>query len=518
MRIGLLLPGRRLPRWQAHIVRGVLARGDAEVRVVFEPARRGPLAWRLFERAWLRRRSRELAMVDLRAELAGCSVASIEELPRVDVVLDLVGTLPLARLAGPPRLGVWRYRWGDRPPGQGLPPGAVEVARGEETTCVSLVSDAASGASELRSARLRTARWSITANADRVCAVARGWPGEILDRAAAAHPAVVADGDAPGAECSATPGVGVALVRQLVGALHEARNRLLRHDQWTLGVAETGPAAFLDEGAVSSVRWMPERRGGFLADPHGVVTGGGLTILAEDYSAGSGRGQISWLSYEAGRFSEPAGAISESTHLSYPYLVEDDGAIYCIPEAHQSGRVTLYRAVDFPSRWQPDATLIEGRRLADATVLKHEGRWWLWASDEDHLPNTALWLWHASELRGPWLPHPGNPVKIDVTSSRPAGTPFVHRGRLYRPAQDSSRTYGGRVAIMEVSELSLTGYSERVAAVVSPPPGRDGLHTLSAAGGLTLLDTKRLAWHGPLGVVRSLAGLWERWRSARRHR
>jgi len=310
----------------------------------------------------------------------------------------------------------------------------------------------------------------------------------------------------------------MAIVRQLVGALREARNRLLRHDQWTLGVAQTGPAAFLDEGAVSSVRWMPERRGGFLADPHGVMTGGGLTILAEDYSTGSGRGQVSWLSYEAGRFSEPEGAISESTHLSYPYLVEDGGAIYCIPEAHQSGRVTLYRAVDFPSRWRPDATLIEGRRLVDATLLKHEGRWWLWASDEDRLPNAALWLWHAPELRGPWLPHPRNPVKIDVTSSRPGGTPFVHRGRLYRPAQDSSRTYGGRVAIMEVSELSLTSYSERVAAVVSPPLGRDGLHTLSAAGGLTLLDTKRLAWHGPPGVVRSLAGLWERRRSARHHR
>ena len=38
-------------------------------------------------------------------------------------------------------------------------------------------------------------------------------------------------------------------------------------------------------------------------------------------------------------------------------------------------------------------------------------------------------------------------VKTDVRSARPAGTPFVYQGELYRPAQDCSRTYGGSIVI-----------------------------------------------------------------------
>ncbi|MFP3900239.1 MAG: hypothetical protein ACLFXM_05250, partial [Acidimicrobiia bacterium] len=109
-------------------------------------------------------------------------------------------------------------------------------------------------------------------------------------------------------------------------------------------------------------------------------------------------------------------------------------------------------------------------------------------------PDADLHVWHAADLVGPWSPHRRNPVKMDVRSARPAGTPFVVDGVLHRPAMDNSRTYGGRVVINRVVELTPDTFEERPAAVVPPFPGPfgRGIHTLAAAGPVTIVDGKRV--------------------------
>jgi hypothetical protein len=75
----------------------------------------------------------------------------------------------------------------------------------------------------------------------------------------------------------------------------------------------------------------------------------------------------------------------------------------------------------------------------------------------------------------------------------------VHEGRLYRPAQDCSETYGGAIAINEVEVLTTDRFRERVARRVRPEPGSRypaGRHTLSAMGSQTLVDGKRRMFRG----------------------
>jgi hypothetical protein len=132
--------------------------------------------------------------------------------------------------------------------------------------------------------------------------------------------------------------------------------------------------------------------------------------------------------------------------------------------------------------------------ILDASVIEHAGRWWMFATRNDRGGNQNLHVWHAPDLFGPWTPHAGNPVKTDARSSRPGGTPFVADGHVYRPSQDDSPSVrrrpdpelGGRP---DPGSLCRAGV-----AVVQPPPGSaypDGLHTLSAAGALTLVDGNR---------------------------
>jgi hypothetical protein len=133
----------------------------------------------------------------------------------------------------------------------------------------------------------------------------------------------------------------------------------------------------------------------------------------------------------------------------------------------------------------------------------------------DQGPFDRLYIWHAPDLLGPWEPHAANPVKVDLGSARPAGTPFAYRGDLYRPAQDCSRTYGGRVVINRILRLTPTDFQEELIAYVEPitdSPYVAGLHTLSSFGDLTLIDGKRFTFsRGECGrAARRERALWAR--------
>ena len=58
-------------------------------------------------------------------------------------------------------------------------------------------------------------------------------------------------------------------------------------------------------------------------------------------------------------------------------------------------------------------------------------------------------------------PHRLNPLKIDVTSSRPAGPLFERDGMLLRPAQDCSSTYGAAVVLHRIVELTPDRFQEQ---------------------------------------------------------
>ncbi len=272
--------------------------------------------------------------------------------------------------------------------------------------------------------------------------------------------------------------------------------RLFRHDVWNIGIVEAPIHTFLTPGARPPVRWLPEPpRGSFLADPFMVETNDGPVILAEGFSYADGKGYIVALtSTPDGGFGPPTPIIAEPVHMSYPYILQHAGHCYCIPETGTARDVHCYEATKFPYQWERRATLIEGFAALDATLFYHESRWWLLCSEQDGTHGTTLHAWYAAEPLGPWTPHVGNPVKRDLRSGRPAGTPFVHDGHLYRPAQDSTQTYGGAVVINKVLRLTPTEFAEEPIITVAPytdGPYRYGIHTLSACGERTVIDGKR---------------------------
>lgn len=281
--------------------------------------------------------------------------------------------------------------------------------------------------------------------------------------------------------------------------LVRAYNRVLQpHATWNVGIVEEPIEVFLEPGARPRVRWLtPLGKGRFVADPFAVIRNQELYIFCEEFDYRLGKGRIACIQLGEGRApSEPQPIIQSPIHMSHPYLLEHQGSIYCVPETIQAREIRLYKAKSFPLEWQMVSTLVEDFAGSDPTIFQFEDLWWLLCCDHDRGQFDRLFAWYAHNLFGPWIPHSANPVKRNIKSSRPGGTPFTQDGRLYRPAQDCSSTYGARVVLNQVTRLTPTEFEERTETAVEPYADSDyphGLHTLSSAGSVTVLDGKHSA-------------------------
>ena len=272
------------------------------------------------------------------------------------------------------------------------------------------------------------------------------------------------------------------------------------YDDWRAGFARRPLAAVMEAGLPhpDDIVWLPPlpRSFQYLADPFGIERDGVLTVFAEFYDYRTRCGDIRYYQYEGDRLTGQGVALAEPFHLSYPSLIEDDGRLFMLPEGHKSGALTLYECERFPDRWRPCARLLDLPAI-DATVTRHDGRWWMFYAlpgPNDRSMRELHIAW-ADSLTGPWRQHENNPVRSNLAESRPGGTPFVHKGLLHLPVQDCDGGYGRAIHLLRINDLTPTTFAATPVRRLAPgglaEGFMDGLHTLSG-GPLTFLDVKGL--------------------------
>jgi hypothetical protein len=279
------------------------------------------------------------------------------------------------------------------------------------------------------------------------------------------------------------------------GQLHNLRRRLGRRPGlWSLAV---GRGDFT-EAALWRTREVPSPPRRFWADPFLIERNGTTYVLFEDYDYDLGRGYISAGRLEGDTIEYLGVAIDAGYHMSFPFVFIHGDDVFMIPETAEKRRVEVWRAVDFPLRWELHRTALEGTAIADATLFQHDGRWWL-LGNVSQTPHTD----HCNELHvfmvdGPDLrdvrPHPLNPVVVDASTARNAGRPFVSNGRLHRPSQFNARSiYGRGLNLMEITELTETTYAERLVIRLEPNfrPGLSAMHHVDQVGDRFIIDVCR---------------------------
>lgn len=96
----------------------------------------------------------------------------------------------------------------------------------------------------------------------------------------------------------------------------------------------------------------------WVADPFVFERDGETYIFAELFDYLRRRGVIGYSKLKAnGNFSSWKEIIVEPYHMSYPQIFEHDGEIYIVPETGSGHTLDMYRAVDFPDKWEKSVNL-----------------------------------------------------------------------------------------------------------------------------------------------------------------
>ncbi|MCH4092543.1 glucosamine inositolphosphorylceramide transferase family protein [Acetobacter sp.] len=277
---------------------------------------------------------------------------------------------------------------------------------------------------------------------------------------------------------------------------------IFRTDIWRVGVVLAGFSEICATGSLDpfAIRWLPNPgRYRFLADPFGIWRDDRLHVFVEHYDYRTRKGEIHLLILNrALEIIQQGTVLSEPWHLSYPFIFEADGEVWMLPEACRSGKLTLYRARHFPWEWEAVPEFRFPHAAIDASPIFTAGAWWMFyapsSPDTDRM--AALRLARADTLLGRWEDVSTQPLRRAPGSSRMGGTPRIMEGQLILPMQDCTETYGGAIRLLtaKTSPDQFMTFQEsfRITAPQSAHPFTAGLHTLSAAGDVTLIDTKRI--------------------------
>lgn len=407
------------------------------------------------------------------------------------------------------RYGVWSYHHDDLDKYRGRPPCFWEIYEGDPVTGAVLqrLTDRLDGGVVLKRGYFKTVDASYARNRDKVYFGSVEWPAQVCRDILNGCADYV---DAPASPTEAPiyyqPKRSELVHLILKTAWNYVKKQALAFgwtDRWNVGVVDEPVHTFLNGSTLPSVSWATASRSNtYIADPFSL---GSNTVLVEEYDYRTDKGRIAAFDKRKAALERLGVVMDGDTHLSYPYVFEEGGHYYCVPESAEAGEVVLYKAEESPFQWQAISTLVE-EPLLDPTLLKYNGYWWLFGTMQGYYDNEKLFLWYSKELTYGWKKHPGCPVKCDVRSSRPGGRPFVYQNTLYRPAQDCSQTYGGGVAINRILHLTPTNFEEETVTRIQPDPESaypNGLHTLVEWGERTLVDAKQQAFI-PAASVRYL--------------
>jgi len=421
----------------------------------------------------------------------------------LDFVLRFGFSIIRGKILDAARFGVWSFHHDDEMKYRGGPAGFWEIYHQDPVNGVLLqrLTHKLDGGIILKKGYLKTVSHSYRGNVQQLLSVSSSWPARVADEILQ-YPSDFVSPSETVAPVYKIPGNWL-VIRFLFKILRNRINfyykEFLAAEVWNVGLIRKpihevalGP----DKLKKSDITWLRQfARTKYLADPSGFIENGKLHIMVEDYSYRREKANISEIIWDIKRdsFSVPIRIIEGDKHLSYPYIVEHQRMVYCIPEAFRSSNITLYRRNFSEEAFIEDRLMLDNIEAVDPTLFFHEGYWWLFFTIKEY-STTHLYIYYSDDLKGKYKPHRRNPVKIDICSSRPAGTPFVFEGQLYRPAQDCSVTYGGRVVINQVVRLTTEEFDEKIIRAVDAVTGspfNKGLHTISQVGDYTLIDGKR---------------------------
>lgn len=286
------------------------------------------------------------------------------------------------------------------------------------------------------------------------------------------------------------------LLQKIGNFISQKINRFFFVEQWNIGILNFPITEILQKK--TEIKWLKSPcKMNFHADPFGFRIDAKNFIIFEDYSQIKKRGRISIanLTKELELIDKKV-VLDNKKHLSYPFAICVEDSWFVVCESYKENKLSLYEINKETLILKKVKDIFVNRKIIDPTIFYHQGKFWMFYTTDIN-PDSGLHIAFADSLFDEFVDHPKNPVKTDLFSARPAGTPFIINGKIYRPTQNCTKNYGGSVVINHITELSEENFSEEFVKEIKSDvlgPYQCGLHTISELGSLTLIDGKRMAF------------------------
>lgn len=236
--------------------------------------------------------------------------------------------------------------------------------------------------------------------------------------------------------------------------------------QWSIGIFNATdplkPQSY-KSNPVLTVSQVNDICGGFVADPFLFFLNEKYYLFFEVLNTVNNLGEIGLATSTDGKKWNYEKIIMKSRfHLSYPFIFAHNNVIYMIPECQTSGKVTLYKAHNFPFEWTPISDILLGSHV-DSTLVYFNGIFYLFTYKlAEKESDSSLEIWYSDELDKGWKSHPGNPISFgDKFPSRPGGRILNIGNDLYRFVQDNSEYYGKQIYCLKITELSKKSFKQK---------------------------------------------------------
>lgn len=286
-------------------------------------------------------------------------------------------------------------------------------------------------------------------------------------------------------------------------------NKLFYYDKWNIGIARRNKnLSFTDFNELAnrdSFHWLSEKYD-FQADPFIIELDSKIYIFYEALdlidSKGILRCSILDSNFQQIDDAKLAGFDCLNCHLSFPFIFYYENEFYLIPESHEIGSVSLFKAKNFPYDWVFIDDLIENTVLTDSVILFLNDQLWMMSSDM----NNELIVHVSDHLLGPWK-------KISPMTNfsnfhhRLAGSPFSFKNKTYIPTQECYiDNYGKSIFIKEIKLINEDEYVEKTVGNYLPFNSRypEGFHTINFSENYVVVDSKVKTFNILTLVIKSI--------------
>ena len=240
---------------------------------------------------------------------------------------------------------------------------------------------------------------------------------------------------------------------------------------------------------------IPDSKKYWTADPFLFKKDGQLYLFFEAFDVFKRKGLLGYRTIDNGSFGEINIIYESDSHLSFPFIYEDGESIYIIPESAKCGELFRLKCVSFPEKWEKEKVILTDTVVDTVRFFDGKTEYLITEKvDDTHVYDRVdLYYYENGEL----IECKDNPHKRDSSNARGAGAICSIKGKLIRPAQDCSESYGEKLNLNEITVLNKNCFQEKLIDSFTYKDIKlneklkiDGIHTYGKLGNVEVIDVR----------------------------